>query len=254
MTFEDYYNQAENQYIKRYYKKALFYFQEAYKLKETNDCLNYIGCCYLELNNFKAAGEVFFKLSDNNPEWERPVFNLGRVFLRSGYIEEALTAFKEAERRNPNNEDVYFYLGAYYYKIKDYITAKDYYQKSISLNYEQSEAHLNLGKCYYHLGMNNEAINEFELALKYDSNCLEAIYNKGIVLSAMNQYNRALDDLFYINNLQPNDLEVMENIVDALYKSNDLTNATVWVNKILKIEPHNSLANKLLEGMEGIKQ
>ncbi len=254
MTFEDYYNQAENQYIKRDYKKALFYFQKAYKLKETNDCLNYIGCCYLELNNFKAAGEVFFKLSDNNPEWERPAFNLGRVFLRSGYIEEALTAFKEAERRNPNNEDVYFYLGAYYYKIKDYITAKDYYQKSISLNYEQSEAHLNLGKCYYHLGMNNEAINEFELALKYDSNCLEAIYNKGIVLSAMNQYNRALDDLFYINNLQPNDLEVMENIVDALYKSNDLTNATVWVNKILEIEPHNSLANKLLESLEGIKQ
>lgn len=247
MTYEECYEQAENHYIKRNYKEALRFFQEALKLKESNDCLNYIGCCYLELNDFKAAGELFFKLSDDNPDWERPAFNLGRVFLKSGYSEEALTAFKEAESRNPNDEDVYYYLGVYYYETKDYMTAKAYYERSIGINDEQAETHLNLGRCYYHLGMNDKAIQEFNIAYKYDSNCLDAIYNKAMTLTSMSKYQEALDNLLIVNNMKPNDVEVMLDIAQVYYKTKDLETASVWVNKILAIEPQHDLGNKLLK-------
>lgn len=69
LTYEEYYEQAEKHYLKRNYQEALNYFKEALKLNESNDCLNYIGCCYLELNDFKAAGNLFIKLCDDNPDW-----------------------------------------------------------------------------------------------------------------------------------------------------------------------------------------
>lgn len=249
LTYEEYYQQAENHYIKRNYQEALRLFLEALKLKESNDCLNYIGCCYLELKDFKTAGELFLKLSEDNLNWERPAFNLGRVFLKSGYIEEALTAFKEAERRNPNNEDVYYYLGVYYYQTKDYMTAKAYYDKSLSINDEQAETHLNLGRCYYHLGMNDKAIQEFNIAFEYDSNCSDAIYNKGITLISMNEYQQALDNLLIVNEMNPNDVEVMLDIAQVFYKTKDFESATIWINKVLAIEPQHDLGNKLLKDL-----
>lgn len=245
LNYKEYYEQAEKHYLKRNYREALSFFKEALKLKESNDCLNYIGCCYLELNDFKAAGDLFFKLSDDNPDWERPAFNLGRVFLKSGYLEEALTAFKEAENRNPNNEDVYFYLGVYYYEIKDYDTAKAYYEKSISINDEQAETHLNLGRCYYHLGMNDKAIQEFNIAYKYDSDCLDAIYNKGIVLIYMSKYQEALDSLLAFHNLRPEDIEVMMDIAHCYYKLGSYEHSKTWIKRILSKEPEHNLANEL---------
>jgi len=250
LTYEEYYEQAEKQYIKRNYKEALFLFQEALKLEESNDCLNYIGCCYLELNDFKVAGELFFKLSDNNPFWERPVFNLGRVFLKSGYIEEAFVAFKEAERRNSNDEDVYYYLGVYYYKTKDYSTAKDYYEKSIAINDEQAETHLNLGRCYYHLGMNDKALKEFDSAYKYDNFCVDAIYNKGLVFMFLKNYLEALNNFINVDKRKPSDVEVMINIAYCYYKVKDLDAAKVWVNKVLAIDPQHDLGNKILKRLE----
>lgn len=256
MTYEEYYELAENYYINHNYEEAIGLFKEALKLEETNDCLNYIGCCYSELNDFKAAGKIFFKLSDDNPDWERPVFNLGRTLLKSGYIEEALIAFKEAERRNPDNDEVYFYLGTYYYKIKDYINAKDCYEKSISINDndEQAITHNNLGVCYRRLGMKDKAIQEFDIAYKYDKNYVDAIYNKGVTLVIMRKYKEALDNLFVVYNLNSNDLEVMMHIAYVFYKTKDLQTAVTWINKVLTIEPQHEWANKLLKQIINLQQ
>jgi len=96
-----------------------------------NDCLNYIGCCYLMLEDFDSAFEVFERLIKLAPDWERPVFNLGRVYLQSGRLKEALECFNKAAGLNPYNEDSYFYLGIYYYKIGDCETSRKYYKKSL---------------------------------------------------------------------------------------------------------------------------
>lgn len=185
--------------------------------------------------------ETYCTLSD----WERPAFNLGRVFLKSGYTEEALATFKEAEKRNPDNEDVYFYLGSYYYETKDYVTAKVYYEKSISINDEQAETHLNLGRCYYHLGMNDKAIQEFNSAYKYDRNCLDAIYNKGVVLIYMSMYQEGLGYLLAFQSLKPDDIEVMMDIAHCYYKLGNYEHSKIWIDRILSKEPEHNLANKL---------
>lgn len=247
MNYDKYFLEGEGYYIKRNFITALELFKDALRMKRTNDCLNYIGCCYLELNVFQSAIEIFQKLYDDNPDWERPALNLGRAFLRCKNFEKALIAFKEAEKRNPYEEDVYFYLGVYYFKTEDYLTAKEYYEKSIAINDKQAETHLNLGRCYSYLDMNDKAIQEFDYAYRIDNDCLDAIYNKGILLLSMNKYKEALENLLLVNKLDPNDVEVMVDIAHCYFRTKDKVNANAWVNKVITIEPQHKLANSLLK-------
>ena len=127
MTYLEYFKNGEEFYTDGKYSEALSYFQESLNLKETNDCLNYIGCCYLKIGNFDYAINTFKKIITICSDWERPIFNLGRAYLQLHNYEEALKCFERAKLISPENEDVYFYVGLYYYEIDDY-------EKSISIN------------------------------------------------------------------------------------------------------------------------
>lgn len=252
MKVKDIFDNAEKYYINENYKKALDLFKKSYKENATNDCLNYIGCCYLKLEDYISAIEVFERLIKTNPDWERPVLNLGQVYLQSGRFKKALEYFQKAISINDTSEDAYYYLGIYYYKIGDYELSKEYYQKSIKINYTESEPHLNLGMCYFRLKRYEEALKEFEVAYFYDNSCLDAIYNKGLTLIRLSRYKKALDNLFLFKKLAPNDSEVMLDIAHIYYKIKDFKSANIWVNKLLTINPQHNLGNKLLKELENI--
>lgn len=252
MTYIKYYEKGEELYANGNYLEALKLFEKSLSLNETNDCLNYIGCCYLKLGNSDSAINIFEKLITICPDWERPVFNLGRVFLKLENFKSALECFERAVNINPENEDAYYYLGLYYFEIGDYEKAKVFYEKSICLNNKQSETHLNLGMSYLKLKNYDEALDEFDKAYKYDNDCLDAIYNKGIALISMSRYNEALDNLLIVLNSNPNDIEAMMDIAHCYYKISDLVNANVWISKVLAIKPQHNLANKLLKRLASL--
>lgn len=254
MTSEMYFEIAETYYINSQYEKALCYFKKSFDLREDNDCLNYIGCCYLELNDFMSAIRIFRKIEKNSPIWERPILNLGRVYLKTKKFKKALSCFRRALSLNPENTDTLFYLGVYYYKIKEYEFAKTYYHKSLLIDNNQSETHLNLGMCYLKLKNYLKAIEEFEISFNLDTDCLDAIYNKGIALIALGKFQEALDSFLLFNNHKPTDIEVMLDIAHCYYKINDLGTSNVWINKLLSLEPQHELGNKLLKRISSMTQ
>ncbi|MCB8818803.1 tetratricopeptide repeat protein [Desulfosporosinus shakirovi] len=249
MTSEKYYEKAEIYYINRQYEKALSCFKKSYDLKKTNDCLNYIGCCYLELNNYISAINIFSKLNKNSPGWERPIFNLGRVYLKTENFKKALSYFQKAIFLNPDNSDTYYYLGVYYDKIEEYERAKTYYEKSLVIDNKQSETHLNLGMCYFRLNDYENALKEFNLAYDYDNNCTDAIKNQGLVFLSMKDYNDALEKFLFMSEVEPDDIENMLDIAFCYYRINNLENAHEWINRIMKIDANNEEANKLLKAI-----
>lgn len=208
-----------------------------------------MGCCYIELQDFLSALRVLKKIEKDCPNWERPVFNIGRLYLKLGKLEKALKYFQKAVYINPNEEDTYYYLGLYYYEIKEYENAIYYYQKSLEINERQSETHLNLGRCYARTNMNQNALEEFDLAYKYDNDCGDAIRNKGIVYIYMKNYTKALEFLFDFYKLHPNDTENMLDIAHCYYKINSLSNSKIWINKVLILDPNYEMAKKLLNNV-----
>jgi tetratricopeptide (TPR) repeat protein len=243
---EEYYNEGEEFYIEGEYEKAFSCFQKCNSIEEDFDCLNYIGCCYLGLNDLENATKTFKYLIENCPDWERPLFNLGRVYIKKEMLPEAFDCLSKAEILNPMEEDVFFYFGVYFQKICDYKNAVESYKKSLALNNFQSETQLNLAVCYAKLGMQKKALERIEFACLMDSKSTEALFNKGMILLAMKEYNKAIDTFLELYSLEPDNIDNMVDICNCYLKIEELSNAEKWINKIRLIDPNNEKARKLL--------
>ncbi len=237
MSYQSDFNQAESYYVHGQYSEALCIFKRLYKLMPSNDCLNYIGCTFLELGEYNSSVGCFESLIEKCPNWERPVFNLGRVYLKTGDEYNALKYFNRARLINPNNEDVYYYLGVYYEYIKEYETAIKYYLSSIKIEDKQPEVHLNLGVCYMQKNLYREALNEFDLTLYYDQTCQSAIYNQALVYKHLGEFENAIRKFIVLYQQNPRNLEYLMSIETCYSKMKDWRNALYWNNKILEVQP-----------------
>lgn len=253
MISDNLYEEAETYYINGEYSKALKLFKKCYELDEDIDSLNYIGCCYLNLNEFNSSINVFNDLINTCPDWDRPLFNLGRVYLKQERFAEALEYFNKALSINPNGEAIYFYFGVYNDKIGNLEKAIENYKKSLSINNCQPEAHLNLGVCYSKLGMHELAIVEFDCAYNQDNELLDSLYNKGLVFLVMKNYHKALETFLSFDKLQPDDIENMVDIASCYFRINDLDKSLEWVEKILYQDVNNIKGNKLLKTISAKK-
>ena len=195
MNYDTYLNLGRDNYIHNKYSEALECFQNAYEINKTNEVLNYIGCCYIKLDDFKKAYNIFDDLTKRT-EWERPWFNLGRLYLRSEKYEQALKCFNRAVEISPSNGDCYFYLGVYYESVDNAAKAIEAYNQAIALAVNPmdiSDVHLNLGVIYKKQKKYRDALAEFSVAYELDGSCLEALYNAAIVFKIGRKYQQALD-------------------------------------------------------------
>jgi len=247
LNFEENFDMGEKYYINGEYEKAIEYFENCYKINKSNDCLNYIGCCYLGIKDYYAAIKIFNSIIEDCPNSERPVFNLGRAYMKLGELDTALDNFKKAITINPYSEDGYYYLGVYHQQVGELEMAKMYYKKSLEIDNEQSETYLNLGICCFELKLYEEALESFSHSYKYDRECVEAIQNKALVYIEMNDYERALKELYAFSILQPDDIDNVLDIAHCYYKILDFKNSYVWCKKALIIDSDNTFANKLLK-------
>ncbi|WP_261302911.1 tetratricopeptide repeat protein [Paenibacillus andongensis] len=91
------YNQGDDLYAEGKYREAYGYFLQSYTINvDVTDSMNYLGCCELTLGNYEAALDWFNRLSKLEPTWERPITNIGRVYLMQGRFTEAYDQFKKA--------------------------------------------------------------------------------------------------------------------------------------------------------------
>jgi tetratricopeptide (TPR) repeat protein len=96
---------------------------------------------------------------------------------------------------------------------------------------------LNLGLCFFKLRIFKRVLEEFETAYKYDNNCLDAIYNKGLTLISMKKYREALDTLMFFKKASPDEIEVMFHIAHCYCMLRDYEEANIWVNNLLAVNP-----------------
>lgn len=185
------YSEADELYAQGRYKEALQVFWTLYAKNPNNSVLNYIGCCYLGMQNYEAARETFEILTTLSPEWERPFFNLGRVYMALECPEKALSQLQKAREVNPEDEDVYYYLGIFYYRNGDLPQAVNFLQHSLYINENQAEAHLDLGTCCFKMRDFDRAAHHFEAAYNLAGN-LDALYNTAMAYICLRRYADAL--------------------------------------------------------------
>ena len=246
------YDTAERLYIEERYEEAIEYFKQLLDDEEDKtSSLNYLGCCYINLERYDEALEVLDEVLQLTL-WERPLFNKGRVYLKLGNYSEALAYFNRAIMINPEESDVYYYLGVYHDKIGDYKTSKYYYEKAISIQYNDSEYHLNLAVACFRTNDFNRALEESEISISLDDSSLNAnaFSNKAYILYTINNYKESLETYLKAINMLPNDTEIMNMIANCYSELKQYNECLDWLQKILWIDHCNKEATEHKKALE----
>ena len=104
----------------------------------------------------------------------------GNRQYRKGNYTEAETQYRKALDAKPNNVDAQFNLGDALCKQENYQGAIEAFQKVIELTPDaklKSKAVFNTGNCLLEQGKYYDAFNIYKIALKFDPDNADALYN-----------------------------------------------------------------------------
>lgn len=211
------FDEAEKLYTDGCYENALRSFK---RIKEkNNDVINYIGCCEFKCENYNSAIEIFSGLITSEPNWSRPMYNLGQVFFKLQDEKKAFLLFERAAQVNEKDPDAYFYLGVYFEKMRNWVKAIECYKKSIALDTYEIEPHINITKCYCNVGDSESALNEAKIAYELDHDDSDVLFNLSFIMIKEKKYE---DAFFLLNSSQTtnNHCDLLRNLMFCAKKLN----------------------------------
>jgi superkiller protein 3 len=118
-------------------------------------------------------------------------YNLGTVHYLLNEYEDAIKYLNKASLLMKEDADVYKYLGKSYSKVNDNANAIIAFNKSMNLRADANDA-FQLGVLYYEMNQYEQAISQFQSALKQGKNKSESLYNMGLCYYGLKNYNEAL--------------------------------------------------------------
>jgi Flp pilus assembly protein TadD len=144
-------------------------------------------------NNSAGSPQVSNGLGDARAQLEK-----GKELYRNDQDAEAVLAFMEAVRLDPNLAEAHFRLGLGYESLgkreeaeAEYKKAVEAYKKYFEGNPDDSEAHYALGQTYANLGQYSDAIREYREATKLKEDDPDIYYDLGVAYTKLAQYDAA---------------------------------------------------------------
>lgn len=96
--------------------------------------LNNLGWAYYNKGDYKKAQQYLKEALDLKPDFFNAQFNLGRVYLATGRLHEALALFEEASKSAPKDPALLLELGKTYRLLGDYNNARLALKSAIELS------------------------------------------------------------------------------------------------------------------------
>lgn len=93
---------------------------------------------------------------------------LGHEFLKQQKDREAIKAFKESIKLNPNNPETFYGLGFSNFRLGKFREAADAFKKATVLSPGMAKAHYGLSLAYQELGMDAQLMEEYRILEKLD--------------------------------------------------------------------------------------
>jgi len=148
-------------------------------------------------NNSAATPEVSNNSAGNHIQ-ARAQLDKGKELYRNDQDSEAVQAFMEAVRLDPNLPEAHFRLALGYGSLgkreeaeAEYKKAVEAYKKYLEQNRDDAEAHYALGQTYANLGQYSEAIREYREATKLKDDDPDIYYDLGVAHTKLAQYDAA---------------------------------------------------------------
>lgn len=128
----------------------------------------------------------------------RSQLDAGKELFRNDQDAEAVLAFQEAVRLDPDLAEAHFRLGLGYESLGKSEEAEAQYKKAIAAykkhfedNPDDAEAHYQLGQTFANLGQYSDAIREYREATKLKEDDADIYYDLGVAHTKLAQYDAA---------------------------------------------------------------
>lgn len=151
----------------------------------------------LSTNNSPVTAEVSNGLAGDRTR-ARDQLEKGKELYRNDQDTEAVLAFQEAVRLDPDLAEAHFRLGLGYESLGKREESESQYKKAVAAYkkyFEESrndpEAHYNLGQTYAGLGQYSDAIREYREATRLKEDDPDIYYDLGVAYTKLAQYDAA---------------------------------------------------------------
>jgi protein O-GlcNAc transferase len=170
------------------------------------------------LNRFSAALEAIQKYLAIDESDARAYFHLGSILEKFNNLPDAIEAHKKAIDLDINYIDAYNNLGNIFYRACEFKIAESVYRKAIEINSDRFGSYLNLGNALLAQNCIQEAIENYQLALKLDPENSDVKENIEFAIASANnpiKINTEFGDAFYRQNQYAEAIERYQKIVQS---------------------------------------
>jgi tetratricopeptide (TPR) repeat protein len=216
----------------------------------TNDYLAYYNLgCYLENHgDINSAVQYFRKAVEINPGYAEAHNNLGIELVHAethhnldpslaGSPGEGIEHLRTALRINPDYSEAHNNLGLALAGEGRTDEAIEEYNAALRTE-RNAEAYYNLGVALSNKGFHPEAIASFENALKVNPSLGKAQYNLGLELTATGRIDQAISHYLEAARLSPGFPQIYNNLAYALMAKGRVTEAIDYYREALKADPN----------------
>jgi protein O-mannosyl-transferase len=201
--------------------------------------------------------------------------NLGAALGRQGKLEEAISQFQQAVRLAPNDAGTHYNLGVALGMTGRQDQAIEQYREALRLRPDYSsarrnldaalggsrgpttpdaaEVHNNAGIALAQQDKLDDAILQFQEALKLRSGYAEAHFNLGLALAGKGRLDEAMSQYQEATRLKPDYAEVYNDFGVALFDKGQLDEAITQFKEALRLKPDYADARKNLDAVLGMK-
>lgn len=162
------------------------------------------GICYKELGDTAKAIQNYLEAVTENPDNYDAYVELGILHwakndpLAEGYLKSALDI-------RPQGIDALYTLGMHYQNSDKLNEALETYTKILEIDSSYAAAYFNMGYVQYeHLQLYDEALANFDKAVKVNPKYYQAVYMRGLCYEAKGDVSKAKREYSYAIELNPN--------------------------------------------------
>ena len=177
----------------------------------------------------------------------------GKQFLNYEKYESAEGVFQKLLTADPKNEEAIYWLGQNYLQNQDIVdttSAKELYQKALEANPKSPLLIVGMGEVELQQGKKTDARNRFETAIN-----MAKKKERDEILTAVGRANvkeKDGDILYGIDKLKQaaekdkKNAEILNLIGYGYWRLNDGTNATIYYQQALALDPHDARASFMI--------
>jgi len=193
--FEAQYNLGNVYFKNKKHWKAIVAWMEALIINPKLESARFnIGFAYYNLEEFEDALMEFIRAAELNPESADTYFYQGMCHYELEQFVRACDCYSKAMELGADGDELHYNYGNALYSSEQYAEALKHYRKALELNPEEAHvARNNMADCLLQLGLHKEAMQEASQVVSEKPEYAQAYCTLGEIHVALGQRQEALN-------------------------------------------------------------